>query len=58
MLSVFLRFGTDVCRTYATTSCGVDRLMFVHNILDLCPYGRPQDWEDSPRGWPQHPTYG
>jgi predicted dithiol-disulfide oxidoreductase (DUF899 family) len=35
----------------------VDRLMFVHNILDLCPWGRQEDWEDSPRGWPQHPTY-
>ena len=37
---------------------GVDRLMFVPNILDLAPYGRQQDWEDSPPGWPQHPTYG
>jgi predicted dithiol-disulfide oxidoreductase (DUF899 family) len=58
MLSVFLRDGTDVYRTYSTTSRGVDRLMFVHNILDLAPYGRQQDWEDSPPGWPQHPTYG
>jgi predicted dithiol-disulfide oxidoreductase (DUF899 family) len=58
MLSVFLRDGTDVYRTYNTTSRGVDRLMFLHNILDLCPYGRQQDWEDSPAGWPQHPTYG
>jgi predicted dithiol-disulfide oxidoreductase (DUF899 family) len=57
-LSVFLRDGTDVYRTYSTTSRGVDRLMFVHNILDLAPYGRQQDWEDSPPGWPQHPTYG
>jgi predicted dithiol-disulfide oxidoreductase (DUF899 family) len=58
MLSVFLRDGTDVYRTYNTTSRGVDRLMFLHNILDLAPYGRQQDWEDSPAGWPQHPTYG
>jgi predicted dithiol-disulfide oxidoreductase (DUF899 family) len=57
-LSVFLRDGTDVYRTYSTTARGVDRLMFVHNILDLCPYGRQQDWEDSPAGWPQQPTYG
>jgi predicted dithiol-disulfide oxidoreductase (DUF899 family) len=57
-LSVFLRDGSDVYRTYSTTARGVDRLMFVHNILDLCPYGRQQDWEDSPAGWPQHPTYG
>jgi predicted dithiol-disulfide oxidoreductase (DUF899 family) len=58
MLSVFLRDGTDVFRTYATTARGVDRLLFVNNILDLVPYGRQEDWEDSPSGWPQHPTYG
>jgi predicted dithiol-disulfide oxidoreductase (DUF899 family) len=58
MLSVFLRDGSDVYRTYSTTSRGVDRVMFIHNILDLCPYGRQQDWEDSPPGWPQQPTYG
>jgi len=58
MLSIFCRDGTDVYRTYSTTSRGVDRLVFRHNILDLCPYGRQEDWEDSPPGWPQHPTYG
>jgi predicted dithiol-disulfide oxidoreductase (DUF899 family) len=58
MLSVFLRDGADVFRTYATTARGVDRLLFVNNILDLVPYGRQEDWEDSPPGWPQHPTYG
>ena len=58
MLSVFLRNGMDVFRTYATTARGVDRLLFVNNILDLAPYGRQEDWEDSPSGWPQHPTYG
>lgn len=57
-LSVFLRDGSDVFRTYATTARGVDRLLFVNNILDLVPYGRQEDWEDSPPGWPQHPTYG
>jgi len=58
MLSMFLRDGTDIYRTYSTTSRGVDRLLFVNNILDLAVYGRQQDWEDSPPGWPQHPTYG
>jgi predicted dithiol-disulfide oxidoreductase (DUF899 family) len=57
-LSVFLRDGADIYRTYSTTARGVDRLMFLHNILDLAPYGRQQDWEDSPAGWPQEPTYG
>jgi predicted dithiol-disulfide oxidoreductase (DUF899 family) len=57
-LSVFLRDGEDIYRTYSTTARGVDRLLFVNNILDLTPYGRQEDWEDSPAGWPQHPTYG
>jgi predicted dithiol-disulfide oxidoreductase (DUF899 family) len=58
MLSLFLRDGDDVYRTYNTTSRGVDRLLFVNNMLDLAPYGRQEDWEDSPEGWPQEPTYG
>jgi predicted dithiol-disulfide oxidoreductase (DUF899 family) len=58
MLSVFLRDGEDIYRTYNTTARGVDRLLFAQNILDLTPYGRQEDWEDSPAGWPQHPTYG
>ncbi|GAA5190017.1 DUF899 domain-containing protein [Rugosimonospora acidiphila] len=58
MFSVFLRDGQDVYRTYNTTARGVDRLLFINNILDLTPYGRQEDWEDSPPGWPQHPTYG
>jgi predicted dithiol-disulfide oxidoreductase (DUF899 family) len=58
MLSAFLRDGEDVYRTYCTTARGVDRLLFVNNLLDLTVYGRQEDWEDSPAGWPQQPTYG
>jgi predicted dithiol-disulfide oxidoreductase (DUF899 family) len=58
MLSVFLRAGEDIYRTYNTTARGVDRLLFANNILDLSPYGRQEEWEDSPPGWPQRPTYG
>ena len=58
LLSAFLRDGEDVYRTYSTTQRGVDRVLFTHNILDLTAYGRQEDWEDSPAGWPQHPTYG
>lgn len=58
LLSVFLRDGEHVYRTYDTTSRGVDRLVFVNSMLDLTPYGRQEDWEDSPPGWPQRPTYG
>jgi len=58
LLSVFLRDGDEVYRTYSTTSRGVDRLVFANSIQDLLPYGRKEDWEDSPAGWPQNPTYG
>jgi len=58
LLSLFLRDGADVYRTYATTQRGVDRLPFHYNVLDLAAYGRQQDWEESPDGWPQQPTYG
>jgi predicted dithiol-disulfide oxidoreductase (DUF899 family) len=58
MLSLFMTDGTDLYRTYNATARGVDRLLFVNNVLDLAPYGRQEDWEDSPAGWPQHPTYG
>jgi predicted dithiol-disulfide oxidoreductase (DUF899 family) len=58
MLSAFLRDGDEVYRTYGTTSRGVDRLVFTNSVLDLTVWGRQEDWEDSPPGWPQHPTYG
>jgi predicted dithiol-disulfide oxidoreductase (DUF899 family) len=53
MLSVFMRDGDDVYRTYTTSQRGVDRLVFANSILDLTPYGRQEKWEDSPPGWPQ-----
>ena len=28
------------------------------DIMDRTCYGRQQDWEDSPEGWPQCLTYG
>jgi predicted dithiol-disulfide oxidoreductase (DUF899 family) len=50
---MFMRDGSEVYRTYATTARGCDRLLFVNNILDLNVYGRQELWEDSPAGWPQ-----
>ncbi|MGO8960316.1 MAG: DUF899 domain-containing protein [Streptosporangiaceae bacterium] len=55
-LSVLLRDGDEVFRTYFTTARGVDRLRLDFNLLDLTPYGRQEQWEDSPDGWPQDPT--
>ncbi|MFB6718985.1 DUF899 domain-containing protein [Kribbella sp. NPDC056345] len=55
-LSVFVHDGKQVYRTYVTQARGVDRLRADNNLLDLTPYGRQEDWEDSPPGWPQDPT--
>ena len=56
-LSVFVTDGIDVFQTYFTSARGVDRLRFDFNILDLTPYGRKENWEDSPLGWPQTEPY-
>jgi predicted dithiol-disulfide oxidoreductase (DUF899 family) len=57
-LSVFLRDGATIYRTYFTNARGVDRLRMDFNLLDLTPYGCQEAWEDSPEGWPQTPPYG
>jgi predicted dithiol-disulfide oxidoreductase (DUF899 family) len=56
-LSVFLRDGDEVFRTYFTRLRGVEALGSVWTFLDLTPLGRQEDWEDSPEGWPQGPRY-
>lgn len=57
-LSVFFRLGDEVFHTYSTYARGVERLTDAYALLDVTPYGRQEDWEDSPAGWPQRPTYG
>ena len=57
-LSVFFRLGEEVFHTYSTYARGVEGLTNTYALLDVTPYGRQEDWEDSPPGWPQQPTYG
>lgn len=56
-LSVFLRDGEDVYRTYFTTNRGVEHLSSNWALLDLTPFGRQETWEDSPAGRPQSDPY-
>jgi predicted dithiol-disulfide oxidoreductase (DUF899 family) len=56
-LSVFLRDGDRVYRTYFTSARGVEALGSNWTFLDLTPLGRQEDWEDSPAGYPQTPPY-
>jgi predicted dithiol-disulfide oxidoreductase (DUF899 family) len=57
-LSVFFALGKDVFHTYSAYARGVESLTNTYSLLDTTPYGRQQDFEDSPLGWPQKPTYG
>ena len=57
-LSVFFRLGDEVFHTYSVYARGTERLTDARALLDMTPYGRQQDFEDSPPGWPQKPTYG
>ncbi|MEQ1889995.1 MAG: DUF899 domain-containing protein [Alphaproteobacteria bacterium] len=56
-VSVFLRDGGNVYRTYFTSGRGDELLGSVWSYLDLTPFGRQEAWEDSPDGWPQTPPY-
>lgn len=44
--------------TYRTERRGTEAILPVAAIWDRTVYGRQQDYEDSPEGWPQEPTYG
>ncbi len=56
-LDVFVRDGDRVFLTYATTGRGVEALGSVWTFLDLTPLGRQEEWEDTPPGRPQTPSY-
>jgi predicted dithiol-disulfide oxidoreductase (DUF899 family) len=57
-LSVFFHLGDDVFHTWSAYARGTEALTDARALLDMTPYGRQQDFEDSPAGWPQKPTYG
>ncbi len=56
-VSVFLREGDKVFRTYFINGRGDEMLGTIWSYLDLTPLGRQETWEDSPVGWPQTPPY-
>jgi predicted dithiol-disulfide oxidoreductase (DUF899 family) len=56
-LSVFLRDGDRVYRTYFTTNRGAEAIGTVWSILDRTPLGRQETWEDTPAGRPQTAPY-
>jgi predicted dithiol-disulfide oxidoreductase (DUF899 family) len=56
-LSVFLRDGDRVFRTYFTSNRGVEAIGTVWSILDRTPLGRQETWEDTPARRPQTAPY-
>ena len=56
-LSVFLRDGDRIHHTYYIDQRGVEQLGTTFSLLDLVPYGRQENWEDSPEGWPKGDPY-
>jgi predicted dithiol-disulfide oxidoreductase (DUF899 family) len=57
-ISCYLRRPDGIYLTYWTTGRGDEVLNgAAHALLDMTAYGRREEWEDSPEGWPQHPTH-
>jgi predicted dithiol-disulfide oxidoreductase (DUF899 family) len=56
-VNVFLRDGDTVYRTWHTDGRGTEQLSHSFALIDLLPWGRQEEWQDSPEGWPKSPTY-
>ncbi|HEX5857915.1 MAG TPA: DUF899 family protein [Microbacterium sp.] len=56
-VNVFLRDGDTVYRTWHTNGRGTEQLTHTFPLIDLLPYGRQEEWQDSPEGWPRLPAY-
>jgi predicted dithiol-disulfide oxidoreductase (DUF899 family) len=55
-LSALLHEGGKIYRTYVTNRRGLEGLN-TWTFLDLAPFGREEEWEDSPEGYPQTKPY-
>lgn len=56
-VNVFMRDGDKVYRTWHTSGRGTEQLSHSFALIDLLPWGRQEEWLDSPAGWPSRPTY-
>ena len=55
-ITCYLRAGDRVFQTYETDGRGCEVMMPALQLLDMTVFGRQEEWEDSPAGWPQDPT--
>ena len=56
-LVCYVHDGDRVYETYWTTHRGVEAMDNSYALMDLTVYGRQEQWENSPAGWPQRCTY-
>lgn len=56
-VNVFFRDGDTVYRTWFTNGRGTEQLSHTFPLIDILPWGRQEEWLDSPPGWPSRPTY-
>jgi predicted dithiol-disulfide oxidoreductase (DUF899 family) len=55
--NVFIHDGDRIFRTYFVNTRGDEAMGTTWSYLDVTPLGRQEVWEDSPKGYPQGPTY-
>ena len=55
--NAFVRDGDTVFRTYFVNSRGDEAMGTTWAYLDITAFGRQEEWEDSPDGYPQTPPY-
>ena len=55
--NTFIRDGERVYRTYFVNNRGDEAMGGLWNYLDITALGRQENWEDSPRGYPQSAPY-
>jgi predicted dithiol-disulfide oxidoreductase (DUF899 family) len=55
--NAFVRDGDRIFRTYFIDARGDEALGSTWSYLDMTPFGRQEEWEDSPEGTPQTPPY-
>ena len=55
--NAFIRDGDRIFRTYFIDSLGDEAMGSTWSYLDLTALGRQEEWENSPKGYPQTPPY-
>jgi predicted dithiol-disulfide oxidoreductase (DUF899 family) len=55
--NAFIRDGDDLFRTYFINNRGDEQMGGTWNYLDITALGRQEEWEDSPKTYPQTPPY-